>query len=1322
MLGAAKKQIDNKVLRDLVPLNALSDEHFNELLQQTRIEEVPGGKTIFKQGDTDDRSIYLLSGKVLLNSKSGGKEIIAGGTDQTRFPIAHHFPRQVSATAKNAALIVRIDRTLLDALLTTEQTSAYEVVELEEGGDDDWMTRMLNSRTFEKLPPSNIQAVFMHMEAMTVRAGDVVVREGEEGDYFYALAEGECEISRENEDSGKKEVISKLSPGDSFGEETLIIGSRRNATVTMISNGMLMRLSKEHFEQFLKEPLLNMVSINQAMAMLELDGKWLDVRLQSEFENESLSNSLNIPLNDIRVRSNDLDAQQTYIAYCDTGSRSSVAGFLLTQRGYNVYVLEGGLASIPQHVFSKLLAGSSAEEAGEAHKGEVVNINVHPEANQRKVAAVPQAVVAELEKLKAEQEAERKQAAEEAMRIRAEAEVAKRKAQEELIRIRAEADEAKKKAEQETTKIRAEAEAAKYKAQEEAARFKAEAEAAKKKADEDSKRLQAERERAKKAVLEKSVELKAEIEAERDKARKEAEKLKTIAEQEALRLRQEAEQAIKSALEEAARLKEEQEKAREQVEENAARLRVDAEQVSQKNEEAARLKAEAEAARKRADDESRRMREESENARKKAEAALAELQKERDAARKVAEKEIAKLRAEAEKERSEAKEEALKLREEAENAKLKAEEDASRLMLEAENAKREVEADAAALREEEQVSRLQAQAEIARLNADAEAARLNAEEELRKKAEAEAARMQAQEEAARLKAEAEEVCLRKEDEANKLKAEAEALRKKAEEDVKSMQDDSEIEDARLKAEEQVSRLLAEAEAARLKAQEEAAAVKAEAEEIRFKAEEEASRIKSVAENASLEAQERANRLQAEAEIAKLRAEKERARLLTEQEQVRKKAEQAERLQTEAVEAQDRAGDDLERALLTGSYDSRVDKTQEVEPETEEIILQDFDQAITENNPDEVKAPASFGFNDEQQSETVPAAAESGGSKRIAIIGGSIAAVVAVVAIGVVALTGGETPPAEQAADVSVDTSVAHAEKALVQEKKQLESALRKQKQKEAAILRAKQDAARQAKTTAKVSQPVIQPDVKPAASPSREFRDRLKVGASGPLMVRLAAGSFKMGSPSSSPKFDERPRHSVNLTAIAIGKYEVTIKDYNRFATATGRGKLRGDSDVPAVKVSWRDAVAYTRWLSKQTGQQYRLPSEAEWEYAATGGASSAYWWGPVLKQNRANCFGCGSQWDRQGPAPVGSFGANGFGLHDTAGNVLEWVQDCYHKNYQGAPGDGGVWPEGDCSVRVARGGAFDTVADNIRRAKRSKFGPDVHLNNIGFRVVRDLH
>lgn len=254
--------------------------------------------------------------------------------------------------------------------------------------------------------------------------------------------------------------------------------------------------------------------------------------------------------------------------------------------------------------------------------------------------------------------------------------------------------------------------------------------------------------------------------------------------------------------------------------------------------------------------------------------------------------------------------------------------------------------------------------------------------------------------------------------------------------------------------------------------------------------------------------------------------------------------------------------------------------------------------------------------------------------------------------------------------------------------------------------------------------PVIAPPDAETAAVPHGFRDRMLSGGVGPLMIRLEAGEYRMGSDSTSLNFDEWPAHLVSLRGFSIGRNEITFEEYDAFARATGRGLPNdfgwGRGKRPVVGVNWHDAIAYTKWLSAQTGGRYRLPSEAEWEYAASAGNPASYWWGAGFISNRANCYNCGSEWDGKRTAPVGSFDANPFGLRDTVGNALEWVQDCRHESYQDAPTDGGVWASGDCGKRVARGGAFDLPALNVRSQQRAYFNPDVRLNNIGFRVVRD--
>jgi formylglycine-generating enzyme required for sulfatase activity len=232
------------------------------------------------------------------------------------------------------------------------------------------------------------------------------------------------------------------------------------------------------------------------------------------------------------------------------------------------------------------------------------------------------------------------------------------------------------------------------------------------------------------------------------------------------------------------------------------------------------------------------------------------------------------------------------------------------------------------------------------------------------------------------------------------------------------------------------------------------------------------------------------------------------------------------------------------------------------------------------------------------------------------------------------------------------------------------------------------------------------------------------VSAFGPEMVVVPAGTFLMGS-EDGRKY-ERPVHRVAIDRFAIGKYEVTFTEYDKFAAASGRKKPDdegwGRGNRPVINVSWDDAKAYSEWLSKETGKHYRLPSEAEWEYAARAGSTTQYPWDDEIGRNRANCNGCGSRWDAKSTAPVGSFAANAFGLFDTVGNVWEWVEDCWHKSYEGSPKDGSAWISGgECESRVLRGGSWSHLPIWARSASRDGINRGLRFNGSGFRVAQDL-
>ena len=245
----------------------------------------------------------------------------------------------------------------------------------------------------------------------------------------------------------------------------------------------------------------------------------------------------------------------------------------------------------------------------------------------------------------------------------------------------------------------------------------------------------------------------------------------------------------------------------------------------------------------------------------------------------------------------------------------------------------------------------------------------------------------------------------------------------------------------------------------------------------------------------------------------------------------------------------------------------------------------------------------------------------------------------------------------------------------------------------------------------------------------RTFRDDLRSGGEGPEMVVVPAGSFRMGCVSGQGcYFNEYPVHRVTISApFAVGVHEVTFAEWDTCVAAGGCGRYRSDDAGwgrgrrPVVNVSWKDAQAYVAWLTRESGGQYRLLSEAEWEYVARAGSETAYHWGDKIGRNRADCDGCGSRWDNERTAPVGSFRANGFGLHDVHGNVWEWVQDCWNDSYAGAPADGSAWEQGNCAARVGRGGSCYDFPRNLRSANRSRYSTGIRHYGFGFRVARSL-
>jgi formylglycine-generating enzyme required for sulfatase activity len=239
---------------------------------------------------------------------------------------------------------------------------------------------------------------------------------------------------------------------------------------------------------------------------------------------------------------------------------------------------------------------------------------------------------------------------------------------------------------------------------------------------------------------------------------------------------------------------------------------------------------------------------------------------------------------------------------------------------------------------------------------------------------------------------------------------------------------------------------------------------------------------------------------------------------------------------------------------------------------------------------------------------------------------------------------------------------------------------------------------------------------------SKFFRDRLLDGSEGPAMVWIPGGHVQMGDIQGGGEPDEKPVHWTSVSRFAMGCYEVTFAEYDNFAHVTGRKKPHdsgwGRGNRPVINISWDDATAYAEWLSQQTGQQYRLPTEAEWEYAARAGTKTKYWWGNQMSANKSNCLNrsCGDSFKYT--APIGSFGSNPFGLYDMVGNVREWICSEYEEEYSGKEKQC-ISQKNNDSLRVIRGGAWISNTWIVRTANRESYSHNYRDYYVGFRLSR---
>ncbi len=354
--------VEPSLLTRFEPLRMMAMEHLVELSSMSNIEPVAIGTDVLHIRRDGAKCVYLLKGDLRLAYQDGSEELLSAGTSPACHAIGSDRKPLIFATAISDVEVISVDSDMVDMVMTWEQVANCTMPELSEA--ELWPNRnkprpinhavplgaiglfgvnKLQGGAFSRLPSANIDELYKRMVSVQAKAGDVIIRQGEDADYYYLLESGSAVVSRVANDNEAPVMLATLNEGDAFGEEANVSDSKRNATVTMKTDGVLLKLRKQDFLELLKEPLLNTIGYEEAEQKVMQGAVWLDVRHASEFEFDHLQTAINLPLQDLRHRLNSLDRKTPYITYCLTGRRSSAAAFILSQHGFEVYTLQGGI-------------------------------------------------------------------------------------------------------------------------------------------------------------------------------------------------------------------------------------------------------------------------------------------------------------------------------------------------------------------------------------------------------------------------------------------------------------------------------------------------------------------------------------------------------------------------------------------------------------------------------------------------------------------------------------------------------------------------------------------------------------------------------------------------------------------------------------------------------------------------------------------------------------------------------------------------------------------------------------------------------------------
>jgi CRP-like cAMP-binding protein len=343
----ASDLIDRYMLNGFVPLNALSRTHLQYLLRDHRVETRVAGSRIFSRGERDGYHVFLLHGAIELRDAGGASQLIEAGDEASLWPVGDHLERIHDAIAIGDCGIIRFERELLDRMLCWDQVTDFLISDISGrpglDADADWMITLLRSNLFYKVPPMNMERVFDRFKPLAVPAGTTIVRQGETGDRCYVIKQGRAEVLRQEPGEDKPRQLAILEPGRCFGDDALYLETTRNATVTMIDDGILMSLAKSDYQQLMPEPAIRRIDPAAARTALDTGAVMLDVRGQLEYESGHCPGAVNFPLNLLILKSPLLVPGRRYFTCCNSGRRSQAAAYLLERHGHDVAALWPGI-------------------------------------------------------------------------------------------------------------------------------------------------------------------------------------------------------------------------------------------------------------------------------------------------------------------------------------------------------------------------------------------------------------------------------------------------------------------------------------------------------------------------------------------------------------------------------------------------------------------------------------------------------------------------------------------------------------------------------------------------------------------------------------------------------------------------------------------------------------------------------------------------------------------------------------------------------------------------------------------------------------------